>query len=205
MSDIITIPLLKLDLKGLPIFSPELRAIPTFRKIIERYRPIEGDHDGRKKKHNIKELAFVHLYTSYELMPGKLNNYFFKYDDDKRLEILRQDLELGDKWKIDEDLQAAVDLYKIRQVESFDTDFLDSGIFAIRQTTDYFRNVDYTKRDDKGNLLYKPKEVMQALKEMDGVVDRIAAVKERVMNGQKAAVAKVRGGGDIGSREIPRR
>lgn len=200
-----TIPLVKLDLLGLPIFNPELRTIPIFRKIIERNRPINGDHDGRKKKHNIKELAFIHLYTSYELMPGKLNNYFFKYDDTKRLEVLKSDLEFDEKWKVDEDLQAAVDLYRQRQVESFDTDFLDSGIFAVRQTTDYFAGVDYKLRDEKGNLLYKPKEVMQALKEMDGVVDRINAVKERVMNGQKAATAKVRGGGDIGSREIPRR
>lgn len=202
----INIPLLcAVDLADFPIFSAELKAIPIYRKIQERVRRIDGDHDGRKKKHNVKELSFIHLLTSYELIPGRLNTYYFKYNEDDRIEVLKKDFEFDKDWEIDEDLQAAIDLYKERQVESFDTAFLDAGIHAVRQTTNYFANVDYDARDEKGNLLYKPKEVMSALKEMDGVVDRITAVKERVMNGQKAATSRVRGGGEIGSREIPKR
>lgn len=201
----IEMPLLKLDVSGLPIYNPEIKTIPVFRKIAERLRKIEGDHDGRKKRQNIKELAFIHLYTSYELLPGKVNNYFFKYNDEDRLLILKRDMEFEDSWSIDEDLQLAINLYRERQVQNIDTDFLEAGLHAARQTTNYFNMVDYQKVDTKGNLLYKPLDVMRALKEMDGVVDRIAAVTERVRSGQKAAVSRVRGGGDIGSREIPNR
>jgi hypothetical protein len=196
--------LLKIDVTELPIFDPNIRAIAVYRKIIERDRGSIGDADGRKKKQAIKELAFVHLYTHFLLNNDEPNTYFAKYDDPERFERLRNDLDLGEKWTIDEDLQLAIDHYKENVVQTLDLDFMDSLEHSMRETKNYFKGVDYSLRDVKGNFLYKPKEVMQAMKEVDGFLDKIEAARERLKIKQKASKSTIRGGKAVGTRERPR-
>lgn len=196
--------LLKFDTTGLPIMNVNMRAIPTYKKVMERVLKVEGDADGRRKKQNIKEMAFIHLYTHFQL-DEKNPNPYWKKSPEERFEKLKLDLGMPKDWKIDDELQAAIDLYKERVVINFDTMMLDAAEHAARQTIDYFMGVDYTKRDARGNFIYKPKEVMQSIKEVSSTLDELSKVRERAQNGQKAATGKVRGGGEVGSREDPKR
>lgn len=196
--------LLKFDVTGLPIMNVNMRAIPTYKKVMERVLKVEGDADGRKKKQNIKEMAFIHLYTHFQL-DEKTPNPYWKKSPDERLEKLKLDLGMATDWKIDEELQAAIDLYKERVVINFDTLMLDAAEHAARQTIDFLMNVDYTLRDSRGNFIYKPIEVMKTIKEVGTTLDELQKIRERAQNGQKAATGKVRGGGEVGSREDPKR
>lgn len=196
--------LLKIDINELPILDASFRAIPTYRIVFERIRRIEGDHDGRKKKQNIKEAAFIHLYTCFQIKAGQPNPYW-KYSEEQRYDKLVDDLDMPEGWKIDEDLQAAINLYKERVAVTFNMEMIDGAMDAGRETIKYFKGVDYNKTDVKGNLMYDPLKVMRTIREVGITLDELDKVRERLQNEQKASTSKVRGGGDVGSREVPRR
>lgn len=195
--------LLKVDTSELPIFCPEMRAIPVIRKIIERLRPIEGDHDGRKKKHNVKELAFIHFYTHFQLKE-KVPNPYWKYEPEVKFEKLKRDLEFPEKWTIDEDLQKAIDFYKETVVTSLEMDMLDAAEHAARQTITLLKGTDYSIRDTRGAFLYDAQKVMKWIQEVSGTIDGIQNLRERLTNSQKLSNEKIRGGGMVGSREVPK-
>lgn len=196
--------LLKTDVNELPIFNASMRAIPVIKKIFERVLKVEGDHDGRKKRQNVKEAAFIHFYTHFQLKHGMLNP-FWKYTPEIKYDKLKQHFAMPEGWGIDADLQAAIDFYRNEIVQTFEMDAIDAAEHATRQTIKYFKDVDYERRDIKGNLLYKPLEVMRAIKELGSTLDELVKTRERIQNGLKTTAQKVRGGGEVGSREVPKR
>lgn len=195
--------LLKIDTSEFPIFCPEMRAIPVYRKIIERNRPMYGDVSGRLKKHNIKELAFIHLYT-HPLLKEKTINPYWKHSPEERLKKLIADFEMPEGWKIDDDLQAAIDLYSERVVRTFAMDMLEAAMFAAKETVKYFLAIDYSKRDTRNNFLFDPMKVMKTIQEVNSTIDELDSAMEKVLNQQKLTSNKIRGGGEVGSREVPK-
>lgn len=197
------VALLKFDVTGLPIMNVNMRVIPVYKKVMERVLRVKGDADGRKKLQNIKEMAFIHLYTHFQL-DDKTANPYWKHDLPERLIRLKKDLDMPEDWVIDPDLAAAIDFYKEQIVMTDDMEMLDAAQYAARQTAKHFRNVDYNQRDLRGNPLYKAKDVMSAISDVDELLDKLEKAKERVEARQKKNSSKVRGGGEIGSREIPK-
>lgn len=195
--------LLKIDTSEFPIFCPEMRAIPTYRAIIEKQWPDKGDATGRLKKRNIKELAFVHLYT-HPLLKEKTINPYWKYTPEDRLKKLIVDFEFPENWKIYPELQKAIDLYSETVVKGFEIELLDAAEYAAKQGIKYFKGVDYERRDTRGNMVYDPIKVMKTIQEINSTIDEIANAREKVLNSQKLNASKIRGGGEAGSREVPK-
>lgn len=198
------VALLKFDVTKLPIMNVNMRVIPVYKKVMERVQRVKGDADGRRKMQNIKEMAFIHLYTAFMLDEDNVNPYH-KYAPEEKYTKLVRDLDMPEGWSIDKDLQEAIDLYSERVVKTFDMEMLDAAEHAARQTVVYLRNVDYDRRDIKGNLLYTPKIVMSTIADIDGLLSDLAKVRERIIKNEKKNVSKVRGGGEVGSREVPKR
>lgn len=200
------ISLLKIDdVTKLLTFNVALRGIPVLSKVWERVIKIEGDFDGRRKKQNIKDATFIHLYCHFLLDDKTLNPYFIRYGEEERFTKLVEHLEMPESWKIDDVLQKAIDFYKSEIVYDLDMEMYDGAIHALRQTAKYFKGVDYDKRDSKYNFLYTPEKVMASIAKVNGAIEDMNKAKERIINNQKVVQAKVRGGGDVGSREVPKR
>lgn len=195
--------ILKMDVTGFPIMNPFLRSIPQFYRISSRVLRVVGDADGRLKKQNIKELAFIHLLTSPELQAG-IRNPFWNDTIEKKIEKLVRILDMPPNWKIDKELQEAIDLYKQDIIIDFNTELLDVGEFAAMETITFLKGIDYRLRDTKGNHLYKPKEVLGMIGEIGAAIDDLEKVRVRVSQGEKGN-KKIRGGGEVGSREVPNR
>lgn len=182
-----------------PVFNPEVRMFAPFRKIIERDRGKKsernlyevGDADGRRKILATKELAFIYFYSDPR------SPYVESYLDNKEREAkVCKMLGMPEGWTIDNVVQEAVDFYLAEIKEDFDVRYLNSNIIAASKTITYLENVDYDARDVKGNLLYKPAEVVKVLKESGGVLESLKALREKAFKKVNLSL-KIRGGGDV--------
>lgn len=188
-----------------PVFNPEVRMFAPFKKILERDKGKKsdraiyevGDADGRRKILATKELAFVYFYSDPR------SPYVESYLDNKERETkVCKMLGMPEGWAIDAVVQDAVDFYCAEIKEDFDVKYLNSNIIAASKTLTYLENVDYDKRDVKGNLLYKPAEVVKVLKESGGVLESLKALREKAFKKVNLSL-KIRGGGDVNLFERP--
>jgi hypothetical protein len=188
-----------------PVFNPEVRMFAPFRKILERDKGKKsergiyeaGDADGRKKAIATKELGFVYWFCDPR------SSYVESYQDlQLREEKIKVLLDLPNNWKIDDAVKDAIAFYLEEIENDFDVKFLNANINAVENTMKYLEQVDYNARDTKGNLLYKPTEVVKTIKEAGGVLESIKLLREKAF--RKVSLAtKIRGGGDIGMFENP--
>lgn len=105
---------------NMPIINPVARTIEPFKKIITRDR-------DRTKKQAIKELAYIY-YTHDYLSP------YYNYNADEREAILRDNLGMPKDWKIDEDMQKALDTYASLR-EATDLKFLREAIETLHASS----------------------------------------------------------------------
>jgi hypothetical protein len=183
-----------------PIFNPEVRMFAPFRKILERDKGKKsdrgiyetGDADGRRKAIATKELAFIYWFCDPR------SSYVESYQDlQLREEKVKTLLDLPANWKIDEVIKDAVRFYLEEIENDFDVKYLQANIIATENTMKYLENVDYNARDTKGNLLYKPTDVVKTIKEAGGVLESLKTLREKAFR-RVSLAAKIRGGGEIG-------
>jgi hypothetical protein len=183
-----------------PVFNPELRMLAPFKKIIERDKGRKsergiydtGDADGRRKSIATKELAFIYFYSDPR------SSYIESYqDDDLRQAKIKAVLGLPDNWKKDEVIDEAIAFYVNEIEDDFDFTYLRSSISAAEKTKRYLEEVDYSKRDAKGNLLYKPADVVKVIKESGGVIETLKGLREKIFR-KVSLTTKIRAGGELG-------
>lgn len=188
-----------------PVFNPEVRMFAPFKKLLERDKGRKsergvyevGDADGRRKILATKELAFIYFYVDPR------SSYTESYTDDKeRAEKIANVLGMPNNWSIDSVLQEAIDFYKAEFQEDFDIKYLNSNVTAAEKTMKYLENVDYDMRDAKGNLLYKPTEVVKVLKESGSILESLKTLREKAFKKINLNI-NIRGGGSIGMFESP--
>ena len=183
-----------------PIFNPEVRMFAPFRKIIERDKgrnsergiSEKGDPDGRRKYIATKELAFIYWFIDPR------STYKESYADLKEREIkIKKLLDLPTEWKMDSVMEEAIIFYEAEIREDFDVQYLESAVSAAAKTKDYFNEVDYSKVDNKGQRIYKVKEVTDALKNSSSVLEDLKKLRTKVFKSEVLS-RNIRGGGTVG-------
>jgi hypothetical protein len=182
-----------------PVFNPEVRMIAPFRRLLERDKGKksetgiyeQGDSDGRKKLIATKELAFLYFYCDPR------SPYIEQYPTDLkgRKEKCVKLVGLPENWVIDADVKEAIAFYESEIAEDFDVKYLSSSVIAAEKTMEYLQNVDYAARDKKGNLLYKPVDVVKVIKETGGVIEALKQLRKKVFDKVNLA-SRIRGGGE---------
>lgn len=174
-----------------PTFSPEVKMFKPFRLLLERDKGCKGDNDGRKKIMSTKELAFIYWFADPR------STYKESYPTEKgRVDKLKIVLDLPEEWMPDELVREAIYFYLEEIEDDFDVQFLEATVNAARKTKEYFAGVDYDMRDNKGNLLYKVKEVTSALKDSNSVIENLKLLRDKVYRLEKLT-KNLRGGGDL--------
>ena len=148
--------------------------VPEFKKLQEK----------NKKDNGIEYFKYVYLFADY-------NSPYRAYDEDQKVASLAKDLGI----KLDEDLKNAIEKYKELNY-TFNMRYLQDALHAANQTRAYFRNVDYSLLDERGNPVYKIKEVTDALKNTLQVITTLEGLKEKVES-ENIAQNKVRAGAKI--------
>jgi hypothetical protein len=137
-----------------------------------------------KNKNPIEFFKYVYLFADY-------NSPYRAYDEPQKIAALEKDLGI----QLSKPLQTAIEKYKELNY-SFNMRYLQDAIHAANQTRAYFRNVDYSLLDAKGNPVYKVKEVTDALKNTLQVITTLEGLKEKVES-ENVAQNKVRAGAKI--------
>ena len=179
------IKLFELNDQGLPEISIEARTIQVFKKLITRDKGSEGDHDGRKKYHATKELAFIYFYA-------KFDSPYEAYEEYDRALKIKKAVGLEEKWKVDKDIQEAIDYFKeIQRTPAME--YLESVEIAVKNMSDYLKNtkVDETIQEgpNKGKLVHDIGQYRALTKEMPDLIISYQKTKELVRKEQQEEMA----------------
>lgn len=131
-----------------------------------------------KSKH--KEVAIKEFsYICFLVSPRKTNPYA-GYSTDTREEQLIKGLQLTN-WKADDLVKEGVRLYEEwLHNASVSMKYYGAVKKGIEQTINFFENIDFNERTDKGVPVYKIGEVIPALKSANEVLKSMTDLKERV-------------------------
>jgi hypothetical protein len=148
--------------------------VPEFKEIWE----------SNKKDVAIEKIKFIWLYADY-------NSPYKQYTDEDRILKLEKDLKI----KFTADIQKGVNKYK-ELTYTFNMGFLADAKYAAQKTREYFRSVDYTKIDVKGNPIYKGTDITKMLKDVTGVITSLDILEKKVET-EQISQSKVKAGAKI--------
>jgi hypothetical protein len=168
----------------------ECEKIPEFRTLLTyKYNKQPGDADGKKRVRANSEITYIwFMYSRF--------SPFVEYSEEERHTEALLCAELPTKWQPSDELKAAIDKY----VQTNWTRILRlvmAAEKAIDKLRGFFENVDFTKKDDKGALVYKPSEVIRAIVDLDKVANGLDKLANRQKHEVKEGSA-TRGGQEDG-------
>jgi hypothetical protein len=170
-----------------PVVTTECLLIPEFSELYKRDKT-------KDKSKAFKEMCYIYFSTDYKSM-------YLAYDEDVRQEMIIKDY-IGDKkWKPDDAVLKAIEKYKDFQ-RTPSIGFLEDCMKAVEATRKYFREVDYSERDHKGNPVYKIKEVTSSLGDCEKILNTLEKLKKKIQIEQQMNDSKARGGGNGGLMEF---
>jgi hypothetical protein len=177
--------LLSLDQGKLSV-SPESLTIKEFSDI--------WTADTTKTKDDaIKELSFVYFMCWYK-------SPYRGYDVQDRMEHLKIDVIRDAKWKMPERVGRAMVKYEELLISNSPAmGLLKDAQHAILKVREYFRTVDI-KNDTKGT---KMATLLKSISSVDSVIKGLASLENKVEQ-ELESIGRVRGGGRIGNRELPK-
>jgi hypothetical protein len=166
----------------MPVFNPETRMIKEFKRIIERDRGSKGDHDGRKKFHATKELAFIYFYCVYD-------SRFDQWDGEEKVDKIKEYLDLPDKWKIDDDIQAGIDRYKDMMWTRSLSLFLKMSEGA-RKLEVFIDEIDLDERTKNGGLVFSPDKLRTMIEKMPSTIKALNEAQDMIKKDQESKLSK---------------
>lgn len=152
----------------------------------------EADTTPTKDK-AIKELSFVYFMCWYK-SPYK------GYDTKERINKLRTDVIQDPKWQMPERVARAMAKYEeLLLSNSPSMGLLKDAQTAILKVREFFTTVD-VKNDSKGT---KMATLIKSVSSVDSIIRGLAAIENKVEQ-ELESMGRVKGGGRIGNRELPK-
>lgn len=141
--------------------------------------PFKEIWDRDKSKHKetaIKEFSYICFLVS----PRKTNPYAGYAQELKEREVIKG-LWKDEEWFPDNLVTEGVSKYnEWLQEASVSMKYYTAVKKGIEQTINFFENIDFNERTDKGQPVYKIGEVIPALKSANEVLKSMTDLKERV-------------------------
>lgn len=143
--------------------------IPEVKKIWERDK-------SPKKETALKELAYCEFMTSY-----LRSNPFRGYSDDIKEFKIKKEIIRDDKWKPDKEVLSLIAYIDNLQEEGSDYyTLLKATLIAKTKIEKLFKSADLEAVNDKGGLLYKPKDFTSAMLDVDKCITSLAKLRKQV-------------------------
>lgn len=156
---------------------------------IKEFKAIWDADTSINKEVAKQELTFVYYFAYWDTL-------YKSYSEKERMEVLKRDILSGGEPH--QRVLDAIEKYKNLQLNASPSIvFLDDHIDIMQSLREYYKNIDWSARDIKGNLLYKPKEVTGAMKDAEIVIKKCKALKEDVLREQEGG-SSIRGGAEKG-------
>lgn len=132
------------------------------------------------------ERLFAYIYNMHDI-----DSNYLGYNKDERANRIKEDLFGDPNYELSEIAKEAEEKY-IELTTSPQQRLLESAISNIYKLIDYFEEFNPTERDDRGKLVWSTKDLIKNMKDLDGVVESLEDLKERVEKGEKQK-GKIRG------------
>lgn len=153
-------------------FEPEILTLKVFKKLHQR--------DKTKDKNKfLQELGFIYFYADPR------SDYQYLTDAEDRIKAIMEGEGLPDNWKIDKELQEAIDYYK--KFNPTSALLLEDTRVAVDKLRQLLRDIDLTKTDDNGKPVYTLNTIVNTIKQVPSLVKDLdeaerAIAKEIVQN-----------------------
>ena len=154
------------------------KAKPTTETLlISPFKEIWDRDTSEGKVRAIKEFSFIEFMTS-----KKHTNVYAGYTDEDRLRRLKIDLDYAPDWQ--PDIYVEMGMAKIIefQKEASETyNYYMDSLATAEKTRKFLKEIDLGEKNPRtGALLYKPKDVTSALRDTEGVIQTLIALKQQV-------------------------
>ena len=160
---------------------------------IKEFNDIWETDKTKTKDNAVKELSFVYFMCWYK-SPYKA------YDENRRVERIKNDVIRDSKWEIPQRVVDAMKKFEELMVsDSPSMSLLKSAQKAISKVQDYFDTVDI-RNDAKGT---KMATLIKTMGSIDAIMKGLASLENKVEQ-ELQSVGRVRGGGVVGNRELPK-
>lgn len=180
----------------LPTITAQALVMECFYDLWRRVRKIDGDHDGRRKIHNLKELGYIYFQ-------GKYDSRFKMMEDKEREEKIRSITGLPLDWKPDTLVEKCLEEYKNTQVTQ-SSELVSSLEGIAGALTSYLKNIKASISG--GNITtVKPdtiKDVLDLIKQIPEVINDLARAKA-ALDREQNALATGKKGRTLNKFEIP--
>lgn len=152
--------------------------ISTEALLIKPFKNIWDSDKSKDKKIAMAKLAYVYYSTDFK-------SVYLAYTKEYRDEKLGQDLLQDPKYKPEKFVVEAIEKYE--ELQNTPTmNFLKAARSAQQATESYFKSVDYSKLDSRGNPIFKGTEVTKMLKDCAGIKDALDKLEEAVKKEQSS-------------------
>lgn len=165
---------------------PNNLAIPVFRDIWER-------DTTPNKSQAIAELSYITFLTDYK-------SPYRNISEEQREKKLKNDFFKDPAYEIDSIIKLAIKEYQLFQYTPM-MGLIDDAMYGINQLRMYYRSVDFSEVDHKGNLKYRPEGFAASVEKLSKMISSLEGLKERVEKELSITETRVRGGGTVGGRE----
>jgi len=162
--------------------NPQILKIKVFGDIWNK------DKSKDKAKANA-ELSFIYFYTDFD-------SPYFSYDEKERLEQIKEYVLMDKTFTITADIQKALDVYKELNISPA-MKMLEAATSVVTKMEKYFKNVDFTEKDDAGKLLYDIKEITDVITKLPKLTESLNQAKELCKKESTSSI-RVRGNADTG-------
>lgn len=162
--------------------------ISPYALVIDCYKKL-WDRDKTK----LKDVAKVEL--GYIVLMYKYNSPYIEYQELERSELLQKDLKLKIKSN-DKDLQEACTYYQKSQEDSLPSlKYLIAARCAADKIRQFFNTFSLTATTLSGAVIYKPKDISSAIKDMGELIKSLDNLEDKVKRELSVSDEKIRGGG----------
>lgn len=154
-------------------------------------KPIRDLYNGDKTK--TKDKFLTQLSVIYFMVDPR-SSYNYIIDDKDRLQAIIEQEGLPKTFKINKELQKAMDAYKEHVITSSFLLLQDTKL-AVEKVREFLRDVNLKALDDKGKPIYTINSVTSAIKQIPQLA-RDLAEAERIITKEIEEQGKMRGGGE---------
>lgn len=150
--------------------NPETLLIEPFKTIWERDKT-------PNKVDATEDFTYIEFITSL-----KKSNPYRQYPEDKKHEVLMEEIITRDSWVPDGLIQEAIRKIEVFQKEASTTyNYYMAAKIAAEKMQEFFRDVDINERNEKTmNPIYKPRDVTSALNDTEKVLTNLKALEKKV-------------------------
>lgn len=156
--------------------------------LIKPIRDLYNKDTSKDKETFMRQLSVIYFMAD----PRSSYNYILDLDD--RFNLIKEQEGLPKNFKLDKQLQAAIDIYKQHTLTASSL-LLESTKIAVEKIRTFLRDIDLTKTDDKGKPIYTINSVTAAIKQIPQLAKDLSDA-EKAVSKEIEETGRARGGNE---------